>query len=77
MKAIETTGKIDKEGVLHLDTPLELKEQTVKVIVLIPEEVEIEEQEWLKAISHNSAFDFLHEEKEDIYSLSDGKPFHD
>jgi hypothetical protein len=71
MKAIETTGKIDKEGILHLDTPPELKERIVKVIVLIPEEVEIEEQEWLKAISHNSAFDFLHDEKENIYSLAE------
>ncbi len=77
MKAIETTGKIDKEGVLHLDAPLEMKDRTVKVIVLIPEEVEIEEQEWLDAISQNSAFDFLQDEKEDIYSPNDGKPFHD
>ncbi len=77
MKAIETTGKIDKAGILHLDTPLELQERTVKVIVLIPDEVEMEEQEWLKAISHNPAFDFLQDEKEDIYSLNDGKPFYD
>ncbi len=77
MKAIETTGKIDKEGVLHLDAPLEMKDRTVKVIVLIPEEVEIEEQEWLDAISRNSAFDFLQNEEEDLYSPNDGKPFHD
>lgn len=77
MKAIEMTGKIDKEGILHVDALLERKERTVKVIVLIPEEVEIEEQEWPKAIAHNSAFDFLHDQKEDIYSLNDGKPFHD
>lgn len=42
MKAIETTGKVDKAGVLHLDAPLALKDQTVKVIVLIPDEAESE-----------------------------------
>jgi hypothetical protein len=77
MKAIETTGKVDKEGVLHLDAPLELKELNVKVIVLIPEEAEIKEREWLKAVSTNPAFGFLRDEKEDIYSPKDGKPFHD
>jgi hypothetical protein len=77
MKAIETTGKVDKAGILHLDTPLALKEQTVKVIVLIPDEADVEEREWLRAVSGNPAFDFLQDEKEDIYSSNDGKPFHD
>lgn len=77
MKAIETTGKVDKAGVLHLDAPLALKEQTVKVIVLISEEADIEEREWLRAVSNNPAFDFLQDEKENIYSPNDGKPFHD
>ncbi len=77
MKAIETTGKVDKAGVLHLDAPLDLKEQNVKVIVLIPETAEGEEREWLRAVAGNPAFDFLQDEKEDIYSPKDGKPFHD
>jgi hypothetical protein len=77
MKAIETTGKVDKAGVLHLDAPLALKDQTVKVIVLIPDEADTEEREWLRAVSSNPTFDFLQDEKEDIYFPNDGKPFHD
>jgi hypothetical protein len=40
-------------------------------------EEEIDEQEWLKAAASSSAFDFLKDPKEDIYTLADGKPFHD
>lgn len=76
MKAIETTGKVDKAGVLHLDAPMAFKDQTVKVIVLIPDEADNEEREWLRAVSSNPAFDFLQDEKEDIYSNNGGKPSH-
>lgn len=38
---------------------------------------EITEQEWLKAASSNPVFDFLKDPEEDIYTLSDGKPFND
>jgi hypothetical protein len=41
------------------------------------EEQEITEDEWLRAAAANAAFDFLHNPAEDIYSLDDGKPFHD
>lgn len=37
---------------------------------------EDEESEWLRAAVINSAFDFLKEPEEDIYTLADGKPFH-
>ena len=40
-------------------------------------EEEIDEQEWLKAAANSSAFDFLKDPQEDIYTLADGKPFHD
>ena len=44
MKAIKTTGIVDEQGQLALDTPLTIKEQSrVEVIVLIPEEREAEE----------------------------------
>ena len=36
---------------------------------------EIDEQEWLKAAANNPVFDFLKDPEEDIYTLSDGKPF--
>ena len=78
MKAIETTGQIDKEGVLRLSKPLTEKDKRVKVIVLVPEgESEEDEMLWLKAISKNPSFSFLEDSAEDIYSIKDGKPFHD
>ena len=78
MKAIEANGEIDNEGNLRLNHPLKLKEKKVKVIILIAEEVEeTEDQQWLSAMANNSAFDFLHDDQENIYSLTDGKPLHD
>jgi len=44
MKAIEVTGKIDAEGNLILDQPIQgtTYPHQVRVIVLVPEQVEIE-----------------------------------
>lgn len=36
---------------------------------------EINEQEWLHAAATNPVFDFLKDPEEDIYTLTDGKPF--
>ena len=49
----------------------------IRVIILLQEEIDIGEKEWLKLASINNAFDFLKEPEEDIYTPSDGKPFHD
>lgn len=77
-KAIETTGTIDAHHHLVLDRALTITGPThVRVIILVPEENDINETEWLQAASNNSAFDFLKEPKEDIYTLSDGRPFYD
>lgn len=38
MKAIETTGKISNEGILTLDSKLQEKNRSVKVIILLDEE---------------------------------------
>ena len=38
---------------------------------------ELAEYEWLKALIRNPAFEFLNNLEEDIYTLDDGKPFHD
>lgn len=78
VRAIEVTGHIDERHQLHLDEPVELAGPTrVRVLILVPENEEIEETEWLKALSRNPAFDFLHDPGEDIYKPTDGKPFHD
>lgn len=74
MRAIEVTGKIDKKGVLRLDNPLIMRDRNVKVIILLAEEDEgTEEKLWLSAVANNPAFGFLHDEQENMYSLTDGK----
>ncbi len=77
-KAIETIGTIDAQHQLVLDEPLPVVGPTrVRVIILMPEESDISEVEWLRAAAANPAFDFLKEAEEDIYTLADGRPFHD
>jgi hypothetical protein len=78
IKAIEATGQIDKHGELHLDEALPVQGPSrVRVIVLIENSDAIEEQDWLRAASSNPAFEFLKNQEEDIYTLSDGKPLND
>ena len=78
IKAIETTGMVDDQRQLHLDAPLPIAGLSqVRVIILFPEDVDIDEAEWLRAAATNPAFDFLKEPAEDIYTLADGKPFYD
>lgn len=78
IKAFETTGTIDARRQLVLDEPLPVVGPTpVRVIILLPEDVEIDEKEWRRVAATNPAFDFLKEAEEDIYSLTDGKPFYD
>ena len=74
MKAIELNGFLDEKGILKTDSPLEIVNQRVKIIVLIPEREEINDLDWVHAAASNPAFDFLREEEEDIYSITDGEP---
>jgi len=75
MKAIETTGRIEKSGLVKLDTPIDLKnKQKVRVIILYNEDEDINEKAWLASVSSNPAFSFLKEPEEDIYTIADGKP---
>lgn len=78
VNAIETTGIVDAQHQLRLDRPLPIPRQSrVRVIVLVPEAEEISEAAWAKGVSANPAFDFLKDATEDVYTASDGKPFHD
>ncbi|MCB0570104.1 MAG: hypothetical protein KDC66_10090 [Phaeodactylibacter sp.] len=74
MKAVEVTGQINNKGKLTLDHPLTYLNKRVRVIILISEEEDINDQNWLKNMSLNPAFDFLKSEDEDIYSIEDGEP---
>jgi len=75
---VETTGTIDIHHQLILDEPLPVVGPTrVRVIIMLPEDADIGEMEWLRAAIANPAFDFMEEPEEDIYTLADGRPFHD
>jgi hypothetical protein len=77
-RVIETTGTVDAQHRLVLDEQLPVIGPTrVRVIILLPEEADIDEMEWLRAAAANPAFDFLKEPEEDIYTLADGRPFYD
>ena len=77
LQAVELIGTIDEKGQLHLDAPISAVGQGRVRVILIPEEAEIGENEWLKAAASNPAFDFLEDPDEDIYTLDDGQPFND
>ncbi len=77
LQAVELIGTIDEKGQLHLDAPISAVGQGRVRVILIPEEAEIGENEWLKAAASNPAFDFLKDPVEDIYTLDDGQPFND
>lgn len=77
LRAIEFTGSVDESGAIHPDTPLVgIGPAQVRVLILVTEENDPEEREWLTAASRSDAYAFLDDPAEDIYSLSDGKPFH-
>jgi hypothetical protein len=76
MSAIEMTGTIDEERRLVLDGPVPVAGPLrVRVLVLYPLSQEDDEQAWLRAASCTSAFEFLQEPEEDIYTRADGQPF--
>ncbi len=81
MTAIEATGMVDEQHRLKLDDALPVAgPMRVRVIVLYPlleEQEEPDEDEWLRAMARNPAFEDLAAPEEDIYSLEDGEPFFD
>jgi len=77
LRALEVLGTIDEQRRLHLDEPLPIIGPSRVRVILMLEETDIDEREWLRAAAMNPAFDFLKEPAEDIYTLADGKPFYD
>lgn len=73
MKAIELKGSVQNGHltVPHLDHFS--FEGPVRVILLTPENDDIDEKLWAQAAAQNDAFDFLNDPAEDIYSIEDGK----
>jgi hypothetical protein len=81
MTAIEMTGTVDENHQLQLDGLLPFAgPKRVRVIVLSPlTEIaeDWDEKEWLKSSFNNPAFQYLQDPEEDIYTISDGKPFYE
>jgi hypothetical protein len=70
MTAIEMTGTVDEYSQLILDGTLPFAgPKRVRVIVLSTLDDEEDELTWLQAAS------FLANPEEDIYTLTDGRPF--
>ena len=80
LKAVEVTGTVDGAGRITLDEALlNVRPGRVRVIVLFPPDsgADLDERQWLHAAVVNPAFDFLQDPAEDVYTLRDGRPFHD
>ena len=74
LTAIETTGTIEQNGQITINEMFTVNKPTVvRVIVLFPEDDDFNEKQWLQTARQNEVFDFLDEESENIYSLTDGK----
>ena len=77
-RAVETTGTVDKEHKLVLDEPLPIAGPSrVRVIILLSEDADLDEELWLRAARSNPAFEFLTDPAEDVYTAADGKPLSD
>lgn len=77
-RAIEVQATVADGRRILLDDPLpDPSPSRVRVIILLADESEIDERAWLRAASENHVFGFLNDPAEDLYTLADGKPFHD
>ena len=57
--------------------PVEQQLQQAEMITEHVSQDSIDEKEWLYSATNNPAFNFLKEPEEDIYTIADGKQFHD
>jgi hypothetical protein len=75
MRAIETSGTLDAQGHIQLDSPQpQAKPSRVRIIMLLDDEEDLGLGQWESAIATNPSFAFLNDPEEDIYTLADGKP---
>ncbi len=68
---IEQEGKAAVAIITYLDL------QRLEAVEALLKKAEQEEYEWLKTAIRNPAFDSLKNSEENIYTLTDGKPFYD
>jgi hypothetical protein len=78
LRAFEVAGEIDERRQLHVKEPLPIAGPSrVRIIILVPDQPDVDEATWLESAAVNPAFSFLREPREDVYTVADGKPFHD
>ena len=79
MRAIEINTVTDKSGRLKIDYPIHKRDKKVRVIILVDEASDYndDETQWINAMNSNPAFSFLNEPSENIYTLKDGESFND
>ena len=77
-KAIALEGFIDDQHRLRIDAEMpDVSPGPVRVLVLFPLWDEPTDEELQRDLVSNPVFDFLKDPAEDLYSPTDGKPFHD
>ena len=80
MKTIELDYKTDKNGYLNINYPLNKVNSNVRVLILIEDEINIdndEEKLWMNSVLKNPSFSFLNDPEEDIYTCNDGEAIYD
>jgi hypothetical protein len=78
MCAIETTGTLTAQGQLQLDHPLpQQKASRVRVIVLMPEEADLNEETWLRAVASNPSFAFLNDPVDVGWAKGEARAHHE
>lgn len=77
MSAVALQAHYDGERIL-LDEPYDLPvNASLMVTLLSPSSDADSEDVWLRAATSSDAFAFLADPAEDIYTATDGEPFHD
>ena len=74
MKAIEIKTITKSDGSITLEST-GLKAGIQVRVLILSEEEEMEEKNYLKFLSNNPSLDFLNEPEENVYTIKDGKPF--
>ena len=72
---IETTGVVEAARRLLLDEPVNIESNTYVRIVILTEDDEMTEEDWLRAAARNPVFADWDDPAEDIYSPNEGVPF--
>ncbi len=74
MEAVEKNIEFDEQGNFLIHLGKKFSNRKAKVLVLFEDE-EVTEKEWLQLALKGGAFDFWNDPAEDIYTLNDGIPY--